>query len=364
MIAMNHTLEWTDDTLLREVERRSGAPVSACLQCHKCSSGCPVAPDMDLLPSQIMRLIHLGARDEVLESEAIWACASCEACTARCPMGIDVAAVMDALRMTAVEAQGGVGRPARQFFQQGLADQRALARPGVRTGHDGPVQARLSRPVRRHGQDAQDAGEAEALLPAALLAGREGGARGVQTSGRGGKETVRYAFFPGCSLESTAWDYDRSTRAVCGALDVELTDIPDWVCCGSTPAHASNASLAVALPVLNLQKAQAAGFSDVLTACASCYARLRTANHKVRKDPGEGERVRADHREALRRDRKGAPHPGRPRERRGRQRRSGIGFGRPWRVCGSPPTTAAFFPVRRRSWPLTMPNTPRAWTNW
>jgi len=103
---------------------------------------------------------------------------------------------------------------------------------------------------------------------------------------------VRYAFFPGCSLESTAWDYDRSTRAVCGALDVELTDIPDWVCCGSTPAHASNESLAVALPVLNLQKARAAGFSEVLTACASCYARLRTANHKVRKDLGEGERVR------------------------------------------------------------------------
>jgi heterodisulfide reductase subunit B2 len=73
---------------------------------------------------------------------------------------------------------------------------------------------------------------------------------------------------------------------------MELTDIPDWVCCGSTPAHASNASLAVALPVLNLQKAQAAGFAEVLTACASCYARLRTANHKVRKDPEERERTR------------------------------------------------------------------------
>ncbi|HYW79964.1 MAG TPA: heterodisulfide reductase-related iron-sulfur binding cluster, partial [Thermoguttaceae bacterium] len=66
---------------------------------------------------------------------------------------------------------------------------------------------------------------------------------------------MKYAFFPGCSLESTAWDFDRSTRAVCEALEIELTDIPDWACCGSTPAHCSNASLAVALPVLNLQKA-------------------------------------------------------------------------------------------------------------
>ncbi|MEW6668429.1 MAG: CoB--CoM heterodisulfide reductase iron-sulfur subunit B family protein [Thermodesulfobacteriota bacterium] len=101
---------------------------------------------------------------------------------------------------------------------------------------------------------------------------------------------MRYAFFPGCSLESTAWDYDRSTRAMCTALGLELTDIPDWVCCGSTPAHARNASLAVALPALNLQKARDAGFTEVLTACASCYARLRTANHKIGRDPGERER--------------------------------------------------------------------------
>lgn len=94
---------------------------------------------------------------------------------------------------------------------------------------------------------------------------------------------MKYAYFPGCSLESTAWDFDRSTRAVCRALEIELEDIPDWVCCGSTPAHASNAALSVALPVLNLQKAQTAGL-PVMTACASCYARLRTANHKVRNE--------------------------------------------------------------------------------
>jgi len=97
---------------------------------------------------------------------------------------------------------------------------------------------------------------------------------------------VKYAFFPGCSLESTAWDFDRSARAVCRALGIELQDIPDWVCCGSTPAHASNAALAVALPVLNLQKAQASGL-PVMTACASCYARLRTANHLVRHDAND-----------------------------------------------------------------------------
>ena len=101
---------------------------------------------------------------------------------------------------------------------------------------------------------------------------------------------MKYAYFPGCSLESTAWDFDLSTRAVCRALGIELEPIPNWVCCGSTPAHSSNAALAVALPVLNLQKAQAMGY-PVLTACASCYARLRTANHVVRNEPEERQRA-------------------------------------------------------------------------
>jgi heterodisulfide reductase subunit B len=101
---------------------------------------------------------------------------------------------------------------------------------------------------------------------------------------------VKYAYYPGCSLESTAWDFDRSTRAACGALGIELEEIPDWVCCGSTPAHASDASLAVALPVMNLQKAAKMRL-PVMTACASCYARLRTANHKVINDPAERKRA-------------------------------------------------------------------------
>jgi len=101
---------------------------------------------------------------------------------------------------------------------------------------------------------------------------------------------MKYAFYPGCTLESTAWDCKVSTQAVCAALGIELEEIPDWSCCGSTPAHCSNTSLAVALPVLNLQKARDLD-APVLTACASCYARLRTANYKVRTEPEERERA-------------------------------------------------------------------------
>jgi heterodisulfide reductase subunit C len=100
---MENKLEWTGTSFMAQVERRSGTAVSACYQCHKCSTGCPIGPEMDLLSSQVMRLIHLGQEEKVLASQGIWMCASCEACTTRCPMGIDIAAVMDTLRMMAIE---------------------------------------------------------------------------------------------------------------------------------------------------------------------------------------------------------------------------------------------------------------------
>jgi len=85
------------------VEELSGVDISVCFQCKKCSSGCPVARLTSSRPSEIMRQLHLGAGNELLESDLVWMCASCETCSARCPMGIDVAAVIDALRRLALE---------------------------------------------------------------------------------------------------------------------------------------------------------------------------------------------------------------------------------------------------------------------
>ncbi len=85
------------------VEKIAGVDLSVCLQCRKCSSGCPVSKLAKSRPSEIMRRLHLNAGNELLESDILWMCVSCETCSARCPMGIDVAGVMDALRKLALE---------------------------------------------------------------------------------------------------------------------------------------------------------------------------------------------------------------------------------------------------------------------
>jgi heterodisulfide reductase subunit C len=92
------------------VEKICGVDLGLCFQCKKCSSGCPVAKLATSRPSEIMRRLHLGAGNELLETDLVWTCASCETCSARCPMGIDVAAVIDALRKLALER--GAPKPA------------------------------------------------------------------------------------------------------------------------------------------------------------------------------------------------------------------------------------------------------------
>jgi heterodisulfide reductase subunit C len=79
------------------VEELSGENIDLCFQCGACSSGCPLAQEMDLLPSKVIRYAQLGI-EEVLDSKTIWVCSTCFNCEVRCPRGIDIANVMEALR--------------------------------------------------------------------------------------------------------------------------------------------------------------------------------------------------------------------------------------------------------------------------
>ncbi len=88
---------------------------------------------------------------------------------------------------------------------------------------------------------------------------------------------MKTGYFPGCSLHSTAKNYEASTQAVFNTLDVQLEEIPDWNCCGSTPAHQVDHLLALALPARNLAQAEKAGMKEVLAPCAACFNHLRTA---------------------------------------------------------------------------------------
>ena len=88
--------------LMAAVEEISGVNIRECLQCKRCTNGCPVAHLSRIGPAEVIRRLQFNGGDELYENNLVWMCVSCETCFTRCPMKIDMAAVMDALRIIAV----------------------------------------------------------------------------------------------------------------------------------------------------------------------------------------------------------------------------------------------------------------------
>ena len=84
---------------VKKIELLSGQNVYECYQCGRCSATCPMAPDMDYLPNQIMKLLQMGDSQTLIDTNTPWICSSCLSCSARCPKGVKIAEIMEALRI-------------------------------------------------------------------------------------------------------------------------------------------------------------------------------------------------------------------------------------------------------------------------
>ncbi len=102
--------------LVSQVSDVVGENMNLCYQCEKCSSGCPVAEEMELVPAQIMHGAQLNQKEKIMKANTIWLCASCETCSTRCPQGIDICSVMDGLRIIAHREHIKAKVPTVPFF--------------------------------------------------------------------------------------------------------------------------------------------------------------------------------------------------------------------------------------------------------
>jgi len=96
-----------------------------------------------------------------------------------------------------------------------------------------------------------------------------------------------FSYYPGCTLKSSAREYDVSTRLCCDALGIELTELENWSCCGASSAHSTNDLMAVALPARDLEMAGKKG-NPLVAACAMCFARLKIAAHELQNEDTRG----------------------------------------------------------------------------
>ena len=111
-----------DPNFSKLVERVTSLKVTACFQCRKCTSGCPVTFAMDIYPDQVIRLVILGQKERVLRCNTIWVCSACETCTTRCPNEVDIAATMDALKEMAVREGVKSPQPKTYAFHRAFLD--------------------------------------------------------------------------------------------------------------------------------------------------------------------------------------------------------------------------------------------------
>lgn len=100
----------------------AGKKIFDCIQCGICAGSCHARFAMDYSPMQIVKLIHLGLKNDVLSSSTIWICASCYTCTSRCPRGIDVPLLMSTLKNMAMENKVAAKIPSKPKFHKAFTE--------------------------------------------------------------------------------------------------------------------------------------------------------------------------------------------------------------------------------------------------
>jgi heterodisulfide reductase subunit C len=94
----------TRDTAFRDLILKTpvGEKIPTCMQCGICAGSCPVSHEMDYTPRQLVRMVQLGLKHEVLNSNTIWICTTCFSCSVRCPRGIRPTELMETLKPIAI----------------------------------------------------------------------------------------------------------------------------------------------------------------------------------------------------------------------------------------------------------------------
>jgi heterodisulfide reductase subunit B len=91
------------------------------------------------------------------------------------------------------------------------------------------------------------------------------------------------AYYPGCSLRHSSVELGTSTLRVLEVLGVTYKEVPEWTCCGSTPAHMMDHLLAQSLAARNLRQAAEVG-DQMLAPCPSCFQREKNAEVEIHAD--------------------------------------------------------------------------------
>lgn len=100
---------------------------------------------------------------------------------------------------------------------------------------------------------------------------------------------MSYLYFPGCSAASTGRPYEESVLAVFEAMEISITELQDWNCCGATAYMSVSQLKAYALCARNFalaeRQSEGTDITDLVVPCAACYLGLNKAQRYLKEYP-------------------------------------------------------------------------------
>jgi len=108
---------------------------------------------------------------------------------------------------------------------------------------------------------------------------------------------TRYTYYPGCTLKTTAKNFEDSTIASSEVLGIKLVEPERWNCCGTVHALATDDVMHYLAPIRNMirvEELMAQGKVDnkkMVTLCAMCYNTLKRANQVFNSDSDKKKKI-------------------------------------------------------------------------
>ena len=94
---------------------------------------------------------------------------------------------------------------------------------------------------------------------------------------------MKFSYYPGCTLKTKAKDLDRYARLSCAALGVELSELPEWQCCGAVYPMAKDEIATKLSSVRALANARDLD-TELVTLCSACHNVIKQVNDVMKND--------------------------------------------------------------------------------
>ena len=109
---------------------------------------------------------------------------------------------------------------------------------------------------------------------------------------------MKIPYFPGCTLKTTAKNFETSALAAAAAMDIELVELPRWNCCGTVTSLTSDDLMHHLAPIRDLIRVEEMNRNGemedeyrLVALCSMCFNVLKRSNLRVKENPEELEKI-------------------------------------------------------------------------